>query len=106
MTTCFLSLLLRHTCHRDKHFDRSYSVRARVFPYIGVPFQVLTTLELVDVEVIFISKPCQSSIVRPWSDSPLFSIPPLCSATKGVQVYSHLLPSAHHANSGVQAPNR
>lgn len=65
-------------------------------------------LEHFDVEVLFSiwsPKMYQSSIIRPCSDfSAVFS--PLYSATEGVQVHFDLLPSAHHAYGGVQAPHR
>lgn len=49
----------------------------------------------------------QSLIIRPCSDFiAQIAFPILNSAAEWVQVHSDLLPSAHHADRGIQASNR
>ena len=49
----------------------------------------------------------QSSIIRPCSDFiAQIAFLTLSSAAEWVQIHSDLLPSAHHANRGIQASYR
>lgn len=78
------------------------TARASVLFYTGVTFQV-TSWSLLMSRYYLLSDLQRCSRAQSFLRSLMFS---LCSATKGVQVHSDLLPRAHHANRGVHASYR
>lgn len=95
--------LLRNTI--DVVSEARYMLVSRFLQHEGSAFfrgsSSSITLELAAAEVTF--------IFLPHLNPPMVTFRPpslLGSATERVQVHSHLLPRAHHSNSGVQASYR